>query len=224
MTSLLRWIPHDDARHRFGISVGVAAIVCLILRGHLSFLTESIATWDGFAVSGLALLWVTILTTPARDLRRRAKAQDLSRFAIFIFVLMSASAALFAVGFLIRTHHLEMQRHLTAHLLLALGTVASSWALVHSVFSLRYAHIFYGDSDDENGKQRAGGLSFPEEAHPDYSDFAYFSFVIGMTCQVSDVQVTSRRLRRLTLLHGMLSFAFNTVILALLINTVSGLV
>jgi uncharacterized membrane protein len=224
MRQLLRWIPHDDARHRFAISLAVAAIIFFSLRGQLSFLTESIATWDAFAASGLALGWLTILTTPPHDLRRRAKAQDLSRFAIFIFVVMAACAALFAVGFLIRVHRVEVREHLTAHLLLALGTVASSWALVHTVFSLRYAHIFYGDSDDETPGEKAGGLIFPEEEHPDYFDFAYFSFVIGMTCQVSDVQVTSRRLRRLTLLHGMLSFAFNTVILALLINTVSGLV
>jgi uncharacterized membrane protein len=224
MTPLLRWIPHDDARHRFAFSIGVAAIICFLLRGHLSVLTESIAAWDAFATSGLALTWLTILTTPTSELRRRAKQQDLSRFAIFIFVIMAASAALFAVGFLVRTHRAEIRDHLTAHLLLALATVAYSWALVHTVFSLRYAHIFYGDTDDAADIERAGGLIFPEEEHPDYRDFAYFSFVVGMTCQVSDVQVTSRRLRRLTLLHGMLSFAFNTVILALLINTVSGLV
>jgi uncharacterized membrane protein len=224
MTLLLRWVPHDDARHRFAVSIGVAAIICFILRSHLNALTESIAAWDAFATSGLALTWLTILTTPASELRRRAKEQDLSRFAIFIFVIMAASAALFAVGFLVRTHRVEIRDHLTAHLLLALATVASSWALVHTVFSLRYAHIFYGDTEDAAKGERAGGLIFPEEEHPGYTDFAYFSFVIGMTCQVSDVQVTSRRLRRLTLLHGMLSFAFNTVILALLINTVSGLV
>ena len=224
MTQLLRWIPHEDARHRFVISLAVAAGVFLSLRGHVSFLTESIATWDAYAVSALGLGWLTILTTPARDLRRHAKEQDLSRFAIFIFVVTAACAALFAVGFLIREHRIEIRGHLTAHLLLALGTVASSWALVHTVFSLRYAHIFYGDSDDRTLNRHAGGLVFPGNEMPDYSDFAYFSFVIGMTCQVSDVQVASRRMRRLTLLHGMLSFAFNTVILALLINTVSGLV
>jgi uncharacterized membrane protein len=224
MTQVLRWIPQEDARHRFGISLAIALVTFFSLRGHLSFLTELIATWDAFALSALGLGWVTILTTPVRDLRRHAKEQDLSRFAIFIFVVTAACAALFAVAFLIRAHRIEMRGHLTAHLLLALGTVGSSWALVNTVFSLRYAHIFYGDSDDRNVSQKAGGLAFPGEENPDYSDFAYFSFVIGMTCQVSDVQVTSGRLRRLTMLHGMLSFAFNTVILALLINTVSGLV
>jgi len=223
MTPLLRWVPREDARHRFAISLVFAAAIFLSLRGHVSSLTQVIATWDAFAVCSLALAWVTILTTPRSRLRAHAKAEDVSRFAIFIFVVMAACAALFAVGFLIRTHRVESRGHLTSHLLLALGTVAASWSLVHTVFSLRYAHIFYGDRDEGVAGRHAGGLDFPGEKIPDCSDFAYFSFVIGMTCQVSDVQVTSGRMRRLTMLHGILSFGFNTVILAMLINTVSGL-
>jgi uncharacterized membrane protein len=224
MARVLRWIPHEDARHRFLISVAVAGAIFFSLRGRRSLLAESIGTWDTFAVSDLVLTWLTILTTPYQDLRRHAKEQDVSRFAIFVFVVTAACAALFAVVLLIRAHRVELSSHLTPDLLLALGTVGLSWALVHTVFSLRYAHIFYGDTDDRAVNDKAGGLAFPEEENPDYSDFAYFSFVVGMTCQVSDVQVTSRRLRRLTLLHGMLSFAFNTAILALLINTISGLI
>jgi uncharacterized membrane protein len=86
---------------------------------------------------------------------------------------------------------------------------------------LRYAHAFYGDSDDPY--RHAAGLEFPGERAPDYFDFAYYAFVVGMTCQVSDVQITSRKMRRLTLMHSVLSFGFNTIILALLINTVSSL-
>ena len=133
---------------------------------------------------------------------------------------MGACAALFAVAFLIR--HSKPEQHLTIHLLLALVTVVLSWLLMHAVFGLRYAHNFYGDSDTD-ARKHAGGLNFPRERWPDYRDFAYFSYVIGMTCQVSDVQVTSRKMRRLVLLHGILAFGFNTVILALTINTVSSL-
>lgn len=101
-------------------------------------------------------------------------------------------------------------------------TVVFSWLLMHSVFALRYAHNYYGDSLQDHSRH-AGGLEFPGQHPPDYRDFVYFSFVIGMTCQVSDVQVASRMMRRAVLLHGILSFAFNTVILALTINTVSSL-
>jgi uncharacterized membrane protein len=91
---------------------------------------------------------------------------------------------------------------------------------VHTVFALRYAHIYY--DCDEHGKA-AGGLNFPDEDSPDYLDFAYFSFVIGMTSQVSDVNISGRSMRRLALLHGLISFGFNLSILGLCINMISGL-
>jgi uncharacterized membrane protein len=171
----------------------------------------------------LALDWLIIWTTPQRKIRERAQQEDLSRLLIFIFVVVAACAALFAVGFLIRAHKDQIGGHLVIHLLLTLSTVISSWALLHTVYSLRYAHAYYGDSDEPGVHQHAGGLLFPGDRPPNYFDFAYFSFVVGMTCQVSDVQITSRRMRRITLIHSILSFGFNTLILALLINTVSGL-
>jgi uncharacterized membrane protein len=160
-------------------------------------------------------------------LRAHAKAQDVSQLLISVFVVVAASVALFAVGFVLGTHKTGPsagpQPHLTVYLILTLGTVIFSWMLVHTVFGLRYAHMYYGDSDDPTLDRHAGGLEFPGQHPPNYFDFAYYAFVVGMTCQVSDVQITSRKMRRLTLLHSVLSFGFNTVILALLINTVSSL-
>jgi len=224
MTRVVDLICRQDARHRLVIALAAAAVVSFSLRGRVPFPTETIATWDTFAFCVLFLAWLTILTTPTYKLRARAKEQDVSRFVIFIFVVVAACAGLFAVGFLISIHKAELRGHFTTHLLLALGTVVFSWGVVHTVFGMRYGHAFYGDSDEPGGSdQPAGGLIFPGDITPDYFDFAYFSFVIGMTCQVSDVQISSRRMRRLTLVHSVLSFGFNTVILALLINTVSSL-
>ncbi len=169
------------------------------------------------------MVWIVILETPQIKIRERARAQDLGRNAIFFFGVAAACAALFAVGFLIRNHKEAIQTHFTIHLLLALASVIFSWMLVQTVFGLRYAHAFYGDSDEPGVHPHAGGLLFPGDRPPDYFDFTYFSFVVGMTCQVSDVQITSKRMRRLTLIHSILAFGFNTLILALLINTVSGL-
>lgn len=219
----LNLIARQDARHRIVIALLAAAAAYLLLRGHVRLSTASVATWNTFAFFMLAFAWLTILTTPRRQLRARAKEQDLSRLLIFIFVVVAACAALFAVGFLIRVNKGQMSGHFTVHLILGLATVILSWSIMHTVFGLRYAHVFYGDSEEPGEDRHAGGLDFPGERPPDYFDFAYFSFVIGMTCQVSDVQITSRRMRRLTLLHSVLSFGFNTLILALLINTVSGL-
>lgn len=223
LTTVARYVPHSDSRHRFATGVVAGALASLFLHKHVSLLTQLIVTWDVFALSGVGLTWLTIVATPQRALRARARQQDVSRFAIFVFVVVAASIALFAVAFLIRTHRADLRGpRLTTHLLLALVTVALCWALVHTLFGLRYAHIYYRDADDSS--QHVGGLEFPGTRTPDYLDFVYYSFVIGMTCQVSDVQVSERRLRRLTLVHGILSFGFNTVILALLINTVSGLI
>jgi uncharacterized membrane protein len=212
-----------DARHRLVLALVAAAAVFFSLRGHVRLFTQSIATWDTYAFFTIVLAWLTILTTPTHRLRARAREQDVGRFVIFVFVVIAACAALFAVGFLISVNKNQMRGHLTAHLLLSLGTVILSWSVLHTVFGLHYAHAFYGDTNESGEDRPLGGLTFPGARAPDYFDFAYFSFVVGMTCQVSDVQITSRRMRRLTLLHSALSFGFNTVILALLINTVSSL-
>ena len=222
MARVLSWISRLDARHRTVIALAAAVVVFFSLRGYLRDSTDAIASWDTFAFSILVLTWLMILRTPQTNLRARAQAQDVSHLVIFIFVVIAASVALFAVGFLLGAS--KSAPHLAVHLVLTLGTVIFSWALVHTVFGLRYAHSFYGDSDDPKRDRHAGGLIFPGERPPDYFDFAYYAFVVGMTCQVSDVQITSRELRRLTLLHSVLAFGFNTIILALLINTVSSLI
>jgi uncharacterized membrane protein len=218
MTRMLEAIAKMDAHHRLLLGFIVAAVIGLALRTHPVW-TASLATYDAFAFAILGLIWVTVTLTPREQIRAVAQGQDVGRTLIFIFVIIVACAALFAVAFLIRSGKPE-ERHLSIHLLLALATVVLSWLLMHAVFGLRYAHRFYDDSAT-NVEKYAGGLKFPDDELPDYRDFAYFSFVIGMTCQVSDVDVTSREMRRLVLLHGILSFGFNTVILALTINTVS---
>ena len=221
----MNWIAKRDARHRIVISLLVALAIWFGLRGHVQPSTQFIVTWDVFGLCVLVLAWLTIITTPPEKLRARAQMQDLSHIVIFIFVLVAACAGLFAVGFLFFNKTVVMQRsHFFIHLVMVLIAVICSWALVHTVFGLRYAHTYYGDPDGPTGpKSHAGGLDFPGDREPDYMDFAYFSFVIGMTFQVSDVVITSRDFRKLVLAHGMLSFGFNTVILALTINTVSAL-
>ena len=113
---------------------------------------------------------------------------------------------------------------LPEHALLVGLTVASSWCLTHTIFTIRYAHLYYAQDDPDAPDDAPGeGLDFPDEKNPDFLDFAYFSFVIGMTFQVSDVQITARPIRRIALLHGLVSFLFNTVVLALSINLASSL-
>jgi len=138
-------------------------------------------------------------------------------------VILAAVTSLFAVAILVGGAKGLGPRALTEHLVLAGATVLSSWFLVHTVFAMHYAHTYYHDSDNDPHTIEGAGLEFPNQKAPDFLDFAYFSFVIGMTCQVSDVQVSSQGIRRLALVHGLLSFLFNTVILALSINLASSL-
>lgn len=223
MARLIDSIARYDARHRVILGSAAGIAVFLSLRNYVRLATDGIAAWDAFAFFVLTLAWLTIVITPQQNLRARAQEQDFPRTVLFILIVVLACAALFAVGFLVKIGRSEMRGHFTEHLLLALATVVLSWSLLHTVFGLRYAHAFYGDSDQRGDTGHAGGLLFPGKGKPDYFDFAYYSFVVGMTCQVSDVQITSHRMRRLTLLHGVLAFGFNTIILALLINTLSSL-
>ena len=100
---------------------------------------------------------------------------------------------------------------------IAIAGMLFSWFLIHTTFALRYAHIYYGHHETKPNTH-AGGLEFPEDEQPDYLDFAYFSFVLGMTFQVSDVQITSKRFRKMAMFHGLISFGFNTIMIALTIN------
>ncbi|MFW2356939.1 DUF1345 domain-containing protein, partial [Hydrogenophaga sp.] len=106
------------------------------------------------------------------------------------------------------------------YLAIAMLSLAASWLLLQTAFALHYARVFYQQGQD--GGQTEGGLNFPGGNDPDYLDFVYFSAIVGMTSQVSDVAVTGRRMRRLTLLHGLLSFAFNLIVLAMAVNVFAG--
>jgi Predicted membrane protein len=216
MVRMMDLMARHDAWHRVILGSVAGAFVFFFLR-HRPLSTDTIAAWDTFAFCVLAASWLTILIRPQQKLRARAQEEDFGRTVIFVFVVVAACASLFAVGLLVR-------EGTAGHLVLGLATVVSSWSLIQTIFGLHYDHAFYGDSDKHGETQHAGGLIFPGDRPPDYLDFAYFSFVIGMTCQVSDVQITSYRLRRLALLQSLLAFVFNTIILALLINTVLDLV
>jgi uncharacterized membrane protein len=212
-----------DAHLRLFIALIVSLIVFILTMGRLQWVVQAIAVWNVFAWSSTVLAWIRIGLAGAKTSVQAAKLQDTARFVIFLFVVFAAVSSLASVAILIGGAKGLGQKTLTEHLFLAAATVVSSWFLVHTVFAMHYAHGYYHDEDEGPGFSSAGGLEFPNEKEPDFLDFAYFSFVIGMTCQVSDVQVSSHGMRRLALVHGLLSFMFNTVILALSINLASGL-
>ena len=214
----------NEARPRLLIAIALFGLILAILPPWLPLLTRVMIAWDAGAVCLLALTFSMMLGATPKQMRRRAQRQDASRWVISSLVIAGACLSLLAIAFLLKNAKGSSASLLTLRLALVAGTIVSSWLLTHTVFALHYAHGCYRDDSATPIADEIGGLDFPSEKQPDYWDFLYFSLVIGMTSQVSDVQITSRQLRRLALVHGVLSFFFNTVILALSINLIAGLI
>jgi len=153
-------------------------------------------------------------------IRRRAAEQDEGATFILLLSIVATFASLFAVVFALGGAKQGTQYGAASHVLLAIATILLSWTFVHTIFSFHYAHEYYG----ERGDGQIGGLHFPDDDKPDYRDFLYFSLVIGMTSQVSDVGISSKVIRRVASIHGVLSFFFNLVVLALTVNMVASLI
>jgi uncharacterized membrane protein len=170
------------------------------------------------------LTWTLIIMTRATShtIRHYAQHEDAGRFLILSVITAAACISLFAIGFILHDKE-TADTFIILHVTLSAITIVGSWLLVHIIFASHYAHKYYQNHQTLAG-DIAGGLDFPEDIDPDYWDFLYFSFVIGMTSQVSDVAVTSRTMRRFSLLHGILSFFFNTSIVAMTINIIAGLI
>jgi uncharacterized membrane protein len=194
-----------------------------LLLYHHGLAMRGVAAWDVFCLVSVTLSWGVISFHDPYEARRTARLQDSSRTFIFVLVVGAATASLFAVGLLLGSARQLPPATLHLHIVLSLAAIILSWGVIHTLFALRYAHYFYEDAREVARHEIEGGMQFPGEANPDYLDFAYFSFVIGMTAQVSDVQITSRRVRRVALVHGLISFLFNTAILAVFVNIVAGL-
>ena len=219
----LRRIVEFESHNRVTVSLALGLIMFALTFKPLGWQLSLIVAWNSFALCSLSLAWLGIIFTDAKTSVEEAKLQDSSRTAICGSVVTAAVAALFGAATLLSTAKELSGTAAAWHVALAILTVVSSWLLVHTVMSLHYAHVCYQMAPKSPENSACPGLDFPEETQPDFIDFAYFSFVIGMTCQTSDVQITSRRVRRIALMHGLLAFGFNAVIVALSLNLASSL-
>jgi uncharacterized membrane protein len=206
------------------MGVVLALVAFFALHGRVSLPTQLIIAWDVFTLVLVVLAWLIIITNDPYTARRNVGLQDASATILFSLVISAATASLLAVGVLLGSAKNLSPEQLGAHIALSVTAVFLSWTLVHTLFALRYAHVYFVDARKVERHNVSGGLIFPGKGSPDYMDFAYFSFVIGMTCQVSDVQISSPRMRRMALVHGLIAFAFNTAILAMFVNIIAGLV
>ncbi|MDB5394862.1 MAG: hypothetical protein JWM91_2368 [Rhodospirillales bacterium] len=178
--------------------------------------------WDSAILVLIGWIIAMMARSTEDHMRRRAARQDMGRSIILLAIVAGSLFSMLALAYIQKTIKASPGDEPVFYLVTIIGTIVLSWLLVHTVFTLHYAHAYYGPSeDDEDEDGLVGGLEFPSETKPDYWDFMYFSYVVGMTCQVSDVQVSGRDIRRLTLIHGVVSFFFNTIILALTINIIA---
>lgn len=210
------------ARPRLFIGLAVGLLAWAALAGRFAPMTVAVMAWDVGVAVYVVLAALLFLTEPIAHLPIHAARDEEGEWTIFAITVAAAVFSLIAVlGVFAGTHdHAPAVKHLRIGLVAL--TLFLSWLMMHTTFTFRYAHEYY--ADDLSPPAYDAGLEFPGGTPPDYMDFLYFSLVLGMTFQVSDVQITAGKMRRLALLHGLLSFLFNTVILALTVNIAASLV
>jgi uncharacterized membrane protein len=196
------------ARPRMFFSILIGFVAFFFLPGSLRLVTRLLISWDIFITLYLTLVYTMVVRSGLAHIKRNAALQDDGRFLILMVTALGAFASIAAIVFELGASHRSVPE-----LALATVTIALSWAAVHTIFALHYAHDYY--------RGKPGGLQFPsgdQHDHADYWDFVYFSFVIGMTAQVSDVGITDKTIRRTATAHGIISFVFNTALVALMVN------
>ena len=205
------WLKPWTATTRLAVSIAIGIGVLILLRQMVPAPLAGILAWDAGVLCFLFLTYRVIADRSIDSMRRRAAALDTRTLVIMVLVIAAACFSLYGIS-----RNLDvLPGHPVLRVVLTGLTVVGSWSLIHTVFAIHYAHIYYSPPE--------GGLIFPGGGEPTYVDFLYFSYVVGMTSQVSDVQVAETGLRRLTLIHGVLSFFFNTIILVLAVGLGAGL-
>ncbi|EMP2155474.1 DUF1345 domain-containing protein, partial [Acinetobacter baumannii] len=195
----------------------IALIFGVVVASLLAWLTSwkwstiLLASWNGSISLYLLHVWKLMRSADHSQMQQQAKKQDESKWVIMLIVLLAITMSLVAI--LVQLSQLPSGHYeKLGHVALALLTIISAWLFMHTVFALHYAHDFYMalSRNEENG-----GLDFPGTEHPTYPDFLYFSYIIGTSAQTADVSITNKHMRLLNLFHAVLSFGFNTTILAI---------
>jgi uncharacterized membrane protein len=210
---------HDlrQARGRLLLALMVGVATATAIPAQFGLPLRAVAGWNAASLAMGALAWWLILSADASDTRCRAAAHDPGRRLVWLFVILASGFSLFGTAVVLHDARSRAPLARDLFVVLCVGAVATAWALTHTAYALRYAHLYY--RDDAEGE---GGLTFPGEGSPTYADFAYFAFTIGMCFQVSDVVICSSQIRRVVLGQALLSFAYNTAILATALNLVVG--
>jgi uncharacterized membrane protein len=204
------------AHKRLFISAALGIITTVLLPATL--ITRTLIGWDaGVLIYLVAAVVVMTQCSSASAMQSNAAAQDEGGIGILVLSVAAAIASLGAIFTELATIERTSPSY-GLYVTLAIGTVVLSWTFTQTIFALHYAHGFYGEH------LRKSGLKFPGEGQPDYWDFVYFAFVIGMTFQVSDVAVTHKSIRRIVVAHGVLSFFFTAAIISVTVNIAANVI
>jgi uncharacterized membrane protein len=220
---LLGW--HAPALRRLAIAASVGLILAAVLSMIVTWRVAVLGGWDAAALTFLVTVWPMILRTDGPRTQHLATREDMNRDTATLLLLVACAASLVAVSFALGLARQETGAERVSLVTIATLTVVVSWTVVNTVFTLRYAHLYY------RSPAPASGIDFGETTstststeQADYRDFAYLAFTIGMTYQVSDTTLRDRRIRHTVLLHAILSYVFGVVIVAAGVNVVAGLV
>ena len=219
-TVLHRWVGyHAPALRRLTIAAVIGLVAVALAAPFVRWEVAVLVGWDGAALAFLGSVWPTIVRTDAAGTGAHATRADMTRDTARLLLLTAAAASLASVVFALHLAGLEEGAERGALVAIAAVTVIVSWVVVNTVFTMRYAEDYY--------RGPAMGIDFggaPPDDLPDYRDFAYVAFTVGMTYQVSDTNLRNRRIRRSVLFHAFLSYIYGVVIVASGVNIVAGLV
>jgi uncharacterized membrane protein len=213
------------ARPRLLFCVLVGCLAFFLEPQSFRLSTRLLIGWNIGTCLFIVLALVMMAHATEQSIRRRAEIGDESRFVVLTFACLAAMASFAAIVAELAATKDSSGLLKGYHLGLAGLTIISGWTFIHMIFTQHYAHEYFIERDaDGDPATSGGGLHFPGTPQPEFSDFLYFSYVIGVACQTADVETTSHAMRRVALIHCILSFFFNTTILALTINIAAGLI
>jgi uncharacterized membrane protein len=200
---------------RLAVSVVIGLVTMAVAQALASWKYVPLAGWDTAAIVFLVWVWLSIKNRDAQATANLAVREDPGRAVADILLVLASVASLAAVAVLLfQASNAPAGVAKLIESILGIVSVVISWAMVHTIYTLRYARLFY---------KNKGGIDFNSRVPPQYSDFAYVSFTIGMTFQVSDNNFTNNEFRRVALRHALLSYLFGAIILALTVNLIVGL-
>jgi uncharacterized membrane protein len=205
-----------SALQRLLVAMAIGALAATVASVLAPWQFAALAGWDAAAAFFVFSVWFSVIPFSPEETREHATREDTSRVGASLLLLAASVASLVGVGFdLMKAEHAHTGGRLNLTVIAVL-TVGLSWAMVQTVFSLRYAHEYYTPP--------VGGIDFKnDQERPDYHDFAYVAFTVGMTFQVSDTDIQASRTRRTVLRHALLAYLFGAVILAVVVNVIATL-